>query len=312
MLPVCVMTDHGGTVTVRAPGTSANLGPGFDAFGLCLGVADEVTATVTDGGLIVDVVGEGADEVPRDESHLVVRTMMATFRRLGEEPPAGLALSCTNRLPHGRGLGSSAAAIVSGVLLAEALSPGHGLSPVETLRLAAELEGHPDNVAACLLGGLTIAWTDAEGAHAVSLDVHEEVRPVVFVPPSPVSTELARRLLPDAVPHADAAANAGRAGLLVAALTSRPDLLLPATEDRIHQSYRAAAMPESLTLVDRLREAAVPAVVSGAGPSVLAMGTSASPVDVQRWSPPGWQALDVGVDVEGATTTLRAEVAAEG
>ncbi|MGH3508248.1 MAG: homoserine kinase, partial [Nocardioidaceae bacterium] len=169
------MTDPGGIVTVRAPGTSANLGPGFDAFGLCLGVADDVTATVTDGGLVVDVAGEGADDVPRDESHLVVRSMMATFRRIGVTAPAGLTLSCTNRLPHGRGLGSSAAAIVSGILLAEALSPGRSLSSAETIRLAAEIEGHPDNVAACLLGGLTIAWIDADGSHAVSLDVHDEV-----------------------------------------------------------------------------------------------------------------------------------------
>ncbi|MGH3505928.1 MAG: homoserine kinase, partial [Nocardioidaceae bacterium] len=141
---------------------------------------------------------------------------------------------------------------------------------------------------------------------------HDEVRPLVFVPPSPVSTELARGLLPEVVPHTDAAANAGRAGLLVAALTRRPELLLAATEDRLHQSYRAPAMPESLRLVDSLRQAGVPAVVSGAGPSVLALGTSTSPVDVHRWSPPGWQALDVGVSAVGASTTMRAEVAAEG
>ena len=305
------MTDRGRSATVRAPATSANLGPGFDAFGLCLGLADEVTATVTGGGLAVTVEGEGAEEVPRDDSHLVVRSMAATFSRLGVPAPAGLAISCINRLPHGRGLGSSAAAIVSGILLAEALSPGVSLAPADAVRLAAELEGHPDNVAACLLGGLTIAWGDEDGVHAVALEVHDDVRPVVFVPPAPVSTEVARGLLPPTVPHVDAAGNAGRAGLLVAALTQRPDLLLAATEDRIHQSYRASAMPGSVELLEALRGEGVAAVVSGAGPSVLALGTSTSAVDVHRWTPPGWVALDVGVAAEGARADLRAAAVVE-
>ena len=148
------MTDRGRTATVQAPATSANLGPGFDAFGLCLALADEVTATVTGGGLAVTVEGEGAEEIPRDDSHLVVRSMAATFSRLGVPAPAGLAISCINRLPHGRGLGSSAAAIVSGILLAEALSPGVSLARADAVQLAAELEGTALSTVAILPGSV--------------------------------------------------------------------------------------------------------------------------------------------------------------
>ncbi len=287
--------------TVRAPATSANLGPGFDAFGLCLGWYDEVTARVQRSGLSVDVEGEAEGGVPRDESHLVVRSMRAAFDRLGSTQPPGLALHCRNRLPHGRGLGSSAAAIVSGVLLADALVPDASLGPAAALELAAELEGHADNVAACLLGGLTVAWTESGHSRAASLSVHRDVAPVVFVPPRALSTDQARSLLPAQVPHPDAAANAGRAGLLVAGLTQRPDLLLAGSSDRLHQGYRRPAMPESASLVDALRAAGVAAVVSGAGPSVLAMSTSERPVEVRRWTPPGWQALELQVAPTGAT-----------
>jgi homoserine kinase len=196
--------------------------------------------------------------------------MRAAFDALGHAQPPGLALRCVNHIPHGRGLGSSAAAIVAGVLAARALA-GAGLSPDDALPLANELEGHPDNVAPCLYGGLTMAWTaGACAARAVRLEPLPQVRPVLFIPAVPVSTEVARGLLPDNVPHADAARNAGRAALLVAALTTRPEALLDATEDRLHQDYRAPAMPATHDLVGRLRAIGVPAVVSGAGPSVLA------------------------------------------
>jgi homoserine kinase len=258
-------------VTVEVPATSANLGPGFDALGLALDLADEVTVGITGGGVRVEVTGEGAGQLADDERHLIVRAAHAAFDRLGVRPP-GLALTCRNRIPHARGLGSSSAAIVAGIVAARALCEGGDkrLDDTAVLRLATELEGHPDNVAPCLLGGLTIAWMDGPEARATRVDTDPRVLPVALVPASRSLTEQARAVLPAAVPHGDAAANAGRAALLVRALTAAPELLLPATEDRLHQSYRAAAMPDSAVLIDRLRAAGVPAVLSGAGPTVLA------------------------------------------
>jgi homoserine kinase len=260
------------------PATSANLGPGFDTLGLALSLHDAVEAAVTPSGLDIAVSGEGAaDTADAGEKHLVVRAMRVAFDDLGVAQPPGLTLRCVNRIPHGRGLGSSAAAIVAGLVAARALV-GANTSPQDVLPLASTLEGHPDNVAPCLFGGLTIAWVGADAAglpeaRAIRLDPHPEVRPVAFIAPGPVSTKVARGLLPAAVPHADAARNAGRAALLIAALTARPDELLDGTEDKLHQDYRAPAMPHSHDLVTRLRAAGVPAVVSGAGPSVLAFLT---------------------------------------
>jgi len=201
--------------------------------------------------------------------------MRSAFAVTGAQPP-GLGLRCVNQIPHGRGLGSSAAAIVAGILAARALAgPGAAKLPDDALLgLATEIEGHPDNVAACLGGGLTISWTAAGEPRMVRLEPLASIRPVICVGPAPVRTEVARRLLPDLVPHRDAAANAGRSALLVAALTQLPGetgALLAATRDWLHQDYRAAAMPETAALVGRLRAAGIPAVVSGAGPSVLAL-----------------------------------------
>jgi homoserine kinase len=257
-------------VRVRVPASAANLGPGFDAFGLALGLYDDVIAKVGESGVHVDVAGEGADDVPRDKRNLVVRSMRAAFDLMGGQP-RGVEVVCANRIPHGRGLGSSAAAIVAGVLAARELVLG-GLPDDEVLALCTEIEGHPDNVAACLLGGFTLAWRTDDKVDAVRLPVSRDVSPVVFVPGSKSSTAKARRLLPDVVPHADAAVNAGRAALLVEALGRRTDLLMPATEDLLHQPYRAEAMPRSATLMKALRDKGVPAVVSGAGPTVLAFG----------------------------------------
>ncbi|RZS87115.1 homoserine kinase [Motilibacter rhizosphaerae] len=264
--------------SVRVPATSANLGPGFDALGLALGLHDELDAEVLPGTLEVHVTGEGAEDVPRDSRHLVVRALAAAFSAAGAELP-GLRLTCRNRIPHGRGLGSSAAAVVAGVLLGRELLAelGHGpLDDAAALELTTALEGHPDNVAPCLLGGFTIAWTD-ERARAVRLDPHPAVRAVAYVPEQPVSTEHARSLLPAVVPHADAAYNAGRAALLVEALTRSPHLLLAATEDRLHQAYREPAMPASAALVAALRSSGAAAVVSGAGPTVLALHVDGDP-----------------------------------
>jgi len=262
-------------VRVRVPATSANLGPGFDALGLALTLHDEVDAWVCESGLSIEISGEGADLAEVGEDHLVVRAMRTAFAVTGERPP-GIGLRCVNRIPHGRGLGSSAAAIVAGLLVARALT-GSGPSRLPAgalLGLATQIEGHPDNVAACLGGGLTIAWTADGAPRMVRLEPLASIRPVICVAPAPVRTEAARRLLPDLVPHRDAAANAGRSALLVAALTQLrdgADALLAATRDWLHQDYRAEAMPETSALVGRLRAAGIPAVVSGAGPSVLAL-----------------------------------------
>ncbi|MCK2221725.1 homoserine kinase [Actinomadura sp. ATCC 31491] len=265
------------TVHVRVPATSANLGPGFDALGLALSLYDEVEATLTGTpGVEVSVAGEGAGEVDLGEGHLVVRAMREAFGRMGVPQPAGIRLRCHNRIPHARGLGSSSAAVCAGLLAARALS-GAEWPDDEVFALAAELEGHPDNVAPCLAGGLTVAWSDHSGVpRMVRLAPDQRVRPVVLIPSARLATETARGLLPKDVPHKDASFNAGRAALLIAALTQRPEswLLLAATEDRLHQHYRAPAMPESAGLVERLRGVGVPAVVSGAGPTVLAFSTS--------------------------------------
>ncbi len=288
-------------VTVRSPATSANLGPGFDSFGLALSMYDVVVAQCTDdGGLLVDIDGEGADVLARDESHLVVLSVRRTFEALGISQP-GLRLTCHNEIPHGRGLGSSASAIVSGIMLADALLGGGVVSGDLALTLATEIEGHPDNVAACLSGGFTIAWRDGTSApHAVRLEVHPDIRPAVFIPPGQLSTALARSLLPTDVPHRVASSNAGRAALLVAALTVDPEHLLAATQDGLHQEFRRAAMPDSLALVDSLRADGIAAVVSGAGPTVLALGTQGRPIDVDATTPLGWKGADLAVSTAGA------------
>jgi homoserine kinase len=287
-------------VRVRVPATSANLGPGFDALGLALARYDDVVVRVADEGLYVDVAGEGADSVPRTRRHLVVRALQAGFDALGGQP-RGLEVVCANRIPHGRGLGSSAAAIVAGLVAARALVLGgeETLDDDALLALAAEIEGHPDNVAACLLGGLTLAWTPADGrARAVALPVAAALRPVVFVPTTSASTAKARKALPETVPHADAARNAARSALLVHALAGAPDLLLAATEDRLHQPYRAAGQARTAGLVEALRADGVPAVVSGAGPSVLAFAGPAD--DLTSYAPRGWAVEVLAVDTAGA------------
>jgi homoserine kinase len=290
-------------IAVRAPATSANLGPGFDALGLALRWHDDVEVRVTGSELAVDVSGEGADSVARDETHLVVRSMRSAFDAIGVGQPDGLVVRCRNRIPHGRGLGSSAAAIVTGVVAARALVPdgAERLDEGATLRLAAELEGHPDNVAACLLGGLTVAWTEADGARALALST--DVRAVAMVPPESVSTEAARGMLPERVPHVDAARNAGRAALLVAALMSatRPEVLLAGTDDRLHQAYRAPAMPDSYALVERLRADGIAAIVSGAGPTVLALLPADVDTEPLRYRvPDGWRSRPLEIDAQGA------------
>lgn len=290
-----------GRVRVSAPATSANLGPGFDALGLALGLRDEVIAEASaEDGVRVTVVGEGADDLPTDETHLVARCLLATLDRLGVTA-TGISLMCHNTIPQARGLGSSSAAIVAGVMAARVLHPqGDLLDDSAAYALATEIEGHPDNVAPCLAGGLTIAWTSQHGPKLVRLDLEAEV--VVLVPDQRVATERARGLLPATVSHADAAANSARAALLIAALTQDlgSAVLLDGTEDRLHQSYRAPAMPESVSLVGRLREAGVPAVISGAGPTVLAFTTTSQLDSTGLELGTGWHKHPLNVDPRGA------------
>ncbi|WP_116452666.1 homoserine kinase [Blastococcus litoris] len=288
-------------VRLRVPATSANLGPAFDCAGLALTRHDHLEFEVTGSGLEVEVSGVGAGELPTDESHLVVRAFRAACAELGWSP-AGLRVVAENSIPQGRGMGSSAAAVVAGVVAAWALCPDVGaVDDDAVLRLTTELEGHPDNVAACLLGGATLSWMTPDGARAARLDVAPSVAPVVLVPGDTLSTHVARGLLPATVPHADAAHAAGRAALLVHALTREPALLLDATEDRLHQRQRTAAMPASLALVDRLRERGLAAVVSGAGPSVLALTTGAADLGtVRELAAEGWSVLPLAVDEDGA------------
>ncbi len=294
----------GSAVRVRVPATSANLGPAFDCAGLALTLHDDVEFAVAEAGLEVTVTGVGPDDLSCDERHLVVRSFRAACDLLGWSPP-GLRVRAHNAVPQGRGMGSSAAAVVAGVVGAFELCPDVDVRDDDAvLRLVSELEGHPDNVAACLLGGATLSWTTPAGARARRIEVAADVLPVVLVPGDTLSTHLARTLLPAQVPHADAAANAARAALLVLALSSEPSLLLDATEDRLHQRQRAAAMPGTLALVDRLRDAGHAAVVSGAGPSVLVLtrrqddaGTVAG---VTSLTPDGWRAYPLQVDRGGA------------
>lgn len=314
------MTWPAGPVRARVPATSANLGPGFDSLGLALGLYDVVRAQVGGSGLKVEVTGAGAETVERGEGHLVVRAMRAGFDAIGEQP-TGLTLTCHNAIPQGFGLGSSAGAIVAGLLAARALAGEHGarrLPDDAVLRLAAGLEGHADNVAACLAGGLTIAWTGpGPSVRCARLAPLPGLTPVLCVPAEGLSTVQARAVLPATVPHADAAKNAARAALLIAALTqsgpglSAPDegqaLLLAATEDFLHQPYRASSMPGTASLIAALRAAGVPAVVSGAGPAVLALiapGATAGPeavAAVAAESGADWTVRVLDVDHEGAS-----------
>lgn len=297
----------GRSVTVKVPATSANLGPGFDTLGLALALYDELTVTVREEpGATVEVIGVGAGEVPTDESNLVVRAIAHAFESVGVPLP-GLQLVARNNIPHGRGMGSSGAAIVSGIMAAKGLLEGVvEIDAQGLLALANDMEGHPDNVAPALFGGLTIAWVTPDGPRFKKLMVHRGVSPLVLVPEHVMSTALARSLQPQSVPHEDAVFNVSRSALLVAALIQSPELLHAATEDKLHQSYRASAMPETDRLITLLREQGFAAVVSGAGPSILVLGSDpgqrlAAAELVARNAQTDWQPLHLAVDFKGAT-----------
>jgi len=259
---------------VLVPATSANLGPAFDCAGLALDLCDEYVAMISDDAtIVVEVTGEGAGVLKTDSSHLVAQSIALALRAAGEEA-TGFVLRCTNAIPHGRGLGSSASAIIGGLVLGRALliDGDARLSDDDLLQLALQLESHPDNLAAALHGGFTISWLDADSrGHVVRQDAHPELRAVVAIPEFEVATKGARAALPAQVSHADAAFNAGRSALLVHAVTRAPEYLLAATEDRLHQEPRRGMYVPSMDLVDRLRAQGIPAAISGAGPTVIAL-----------------------------------------
>lgn len=265
------------TATSVVAASSANLGPGFDSLGLALGLYDEIVVETTESGLTVEVEGEGAGQVPLDASHLVVRAIERGLRAAGIAVP-GMIVRCRNDIPHSRGLGSSAAAVVGGLAAVNGLAAQAGCEPLseaELIQLSSEFEGHPDNASAAVLGGGVVSWTESAGPSpryaAAPLRIHPDIHLFTAIPEDRSSTAETRVLLPEEVSHTDARFNVSRAALLVVALTERPDLLMSATEDVLHQPQRAVAMPNSAEYLRVLRRCGIAAVLSGAGPAVLAL-----------------------------------------
>ena len=297
---------------VSVPASSANIGPGFDSFGLALELRDRYAAQILDEpNFDVDVSGEGSNEVKKDSKNLVIKSMLKGFEHMGAKPK-GIALRALNVIPHGRGLGSSASAIVGGLALARSLvlTGEQYMSDDDLITLATELEGHPDNVAAAFYGGATIAWIEksivATGeskniGRAVSLKVDDRIKALLLIPENQLATAKARKLLPESISHQDAVLNSSRSALLVHALAERPDLLFTATQDLLHQSYRQSAMPKTIALVEKLRGAGLAAVVSGAGPSVLVLYTnSEDEIDQVPALAPGFTAMKLAIAKTGA------------
>ncbi len=296
---------------VSVPATSANLGPGFDSLGIALDLRDHYAAQILDDPTFdVDVSGEGADDnsIKLDKNNLVIKSMLKGFEFMGAKP-VGIALRALNVTPHGRGLGSSSSAIVGGLALARALVLGGDelLTDEDLIALATELEGHPDNVSAAFFGGATIAWMDNSIENgkaigrAVKIHVDSSIKAIAFIPENHLATSKARKLLPETIPHHEAVLNTARAALLVHALSHRPDLLFTATEDHLHQGYRAEAMPKSSALLKKLRAAGVAATISGAGPTVLVLhtGSEQDADDIIHAAGEGFTAKKLAISAQG-------------
>jgi homoserine kinase len=283
------------TVVVRVPATTANLGPGFDSLGIALAWHNEIRVDRSSNGLSVTATGPGAERVPRDTTNLVVRALDAV---LGES--VGVRIHEMISIPSGRGFGSSAAAVVAGLVAGRALGRTEQ-SDQDLLELAVEIEGHPDNVAPCLYGGLTVT----AGGKTIRVDPPANIRPIVCVAPSRMATDLARAALPTEVSRADAVENLGRASLLLASLaTGRADTLLEATEDFLHQARRFELMPDTGELVRALRGKGLAAFLSGAGPSagilVDARSAEAAVSTARSLAPEAWEVRLEGFDASGA------------
>lgn len=306
MKPVC------NSVSVCVPATSANLGSGFDVAGIALDYADSLIFTLNDTlddsqDVRVIIHGEGESTLPKDETHLVVRA----FRKACEAfdlPHLRFTLEAHNRIPQARGMGSSASAIVSGVAAAWAFAHNGNLNKQAIFELAAAIEGHPDNVAPAVFGGLTTSWKNGDEFHTVRYGVSKQIRATIFVPNFTLSTQMARQALPEKVPYADAVFNVSRACLLpiafgdfgdfsafadsrdsanscdscVKSTLSRNDLLFTATQDAIHQPYRASLMQPTWDLVKALRDKGFAAAISGAGSCAAVFYEEKSPATVDE------------------------------
>lgn len=263
------------TLRVAVPGTTANLGSGFDCVGMALDFHDELELDLLDdpGALHIAVSGQGEGNVPLDDTHLVISSILAGLEAWGGERP-GMRLRSVNRIPHSRGLGSSASAIVAGLAFAWGISrPGQELDRRELTRVSSFLEGHPDNAGAAVWGGAILAWFEGQTVRLVQLNVPGAITARVWVPHFEVGTAGARSVLPETVSRDDAVAQAIASAALPLALERRHDLLFAATSDRLHQSYRAGMMQPSFDLMTALRDNGVAATISGAGPTVIAVGT---------------------------------------
>ncbi|OYO05032.1 homoserine kinase [Enemella evansiae] len=304
MAPAAEPLPAGRTARIRVPANSANLGPGFDSLGMAFDWYDECELEVLAEGVEVRVTGEGAETVPSDRTHLVIACLDRGLAALGAYAP-GVRLVAHNTIPHTRGLGSSAAAAVAGLRAAWTLArPEVPVDESWLLEQAYAVEGHADNVAAAILGGFVLTWVDDEtgaGVHAVPAPVHPDVRILAYVHAEPVATRTARGVLPESVPHAEAAANAARAALLTHALGRAPELLLPATREWLHQDQRTELMPESLDLLKSLRAKGFGAVISGAGPTVLVLTDADRAAQLDGSEAPGFALHRLGLG-RGATS----------
>lgn len=300
MKPVC------NSVSVCVPATSANLGSGFDVAGIALDYADSLVFTLNDTlddsqDVRVIIHGEGEDTLPKDETHLVVRAFRKACEAFGL-PHLRFTLEAHNRIPQARGMGSSASAIVSGVAAAWAFAHNGNLNKQAIFELAAAIEGHPDNVAPAVFGGLTTSWKNGDEFHTVRYGVSKQIRATIFVPNFTLSTQMARQALPEKVPYVDAVFNVSRACLLpiafgdfgdsrdsanscdscVKSTLSRNDLLFTATQDAIHQQYRASLMQPTWDLVKALRDKGFAAAISGAGSCAAVFYEEKSPATVDE------------------------------
>lgn len=258
-------------VKVRIPATVANLGPGFDALGAAIRMHLEIEIEPRRDSIEVMVEGEGAEELPHDDTNLVIRSMNTFFDHVGRRPP-GYAVRVKNPIPIASGLGSSAAAVVGGLFAARAVTR-RTVPQAEMVALATSLEGHPDNVMPALLGGLVVCYRDARSAELryLRLEPSDRLVPIVAVPRKGYLTSEARKALPEDVSFADAQFTASRAALLVAAITTGAgaDVLADAMDDRLHEPHRLKLMPETAAVHMEIKDAGLPVSLAGAGPSLL-------------------------------------------